>query len=210
VRTPSRIDRDLVNPGVIFQGGMQSEDLLAYEIGYRMQPTPKSSFSATLYRHEYDGVRTINLTPPGVLPASQGNGLSGPVYGAEIWGDVDVTDDWRLSAGLTLFRSDLELAPLAIDFNGSGFNPDYQVFLRSHLQLAPDWTLNLNLRAIDEIAPQIPAYAELDARLAWRIGDAEISLSGFNLLDESHPESIDGAQLFEARRSLQLGASLAF
>ncbi|HEX5005803.1 MAG TPA: TonB-dependent receptor [Hyphomonadaceae bacterium] len=211
VRTPSRIDRDLVNPGVIFQGGIDSEVLLAYELGYRTRPTSASSVSANLYYHDYEGVRTVNLTPPGVLPAAYGNGLNGPVYGLELWGDVDINPDWRLSAGVTLMKSDLEAEPLAIDLNGSGLDPDYQVFLRSHAELAPNWTLDLDLRAIDEVHPQVPSYVELGARLAWRVNNVEIALVGANLLDESHPESINGQPPpLEARRSVQLMSSARF
>ena len=79
VRTPSRIDRELVNPGVITPGGFESEYLLAYELGYRTQPTPNSSLSVNLYYHDYEDIRTVNLTPPGVLPARFGNGLEGEI-----------------------------------------------------------------------------------------------------------------------------------
>jgi iron complex outermembrane receptor protein len=41
VRTPSRIDRDLRIPGVILDGDLQSEELVAYELGYRSQPTDR-------------------------------------------------------------------------------------------------------------------------------------------------------------------------
>ena len=188
VRTPSRIDRDLVVPGVIVPGGIEFEVLIAYELGYRTQPTPMSSLSANLYYHDYEGVRTVNLTPPGMLPAWYGNGINGPVYGLEVWGDMDVSDDWRLSAGITLLELELEADPLAIDLNGSGLDPSYQVFLRSHARLAADWTLDLDLRAIDDVAPTIPSYVELGARLAWRHDNFELALVGNNLLDGSHPE----------------------
>lgn len=211
IRTPSRIDRDLVNPGVVVPGGIDPEVLVAYEIGYRTRPTASSSLSANIYYHEYEGVRTLNLTPPGALPVSYGNGLHGPVYGIEVWGDVDLNPDWRLSAGLTLLESDLELDPLAIDLNGSGLDPDYQVFLRSHARLAPDWTLDLQLRSIAEVHPTIPGYTDLNARLAWRLDSVELALVGSNLLDESHPETFDGAPPpLEVRRRLEVTASTRF
>jgi iron complex outermembrane receptor protein len=211
VRTPSRIDRDLVSPGVIVASDMQSEDLLAYELGYRTQPTSNTSVSANLFYHVYDGVRTVNLTPPGVLPAQFGNGLNGEVYGLEAWGDWAVGEDWRLSAGVTLLETDLTAEPLAIDFNGSGRDPSYQIFLRSAHQLAPDWTLDLDLRAIDSVPPQIPGYVELDGRLAWRVNDnVELALVGRNLFDEAHPESFDEGQLYQNRRSVYLTARLSY
>lgn len=38
--------------------------------------------------------------------------------------------------------------------------------------------------------PVLPGYVEADVRLAWRVTDAlELSIAGFNLLDEGHPET---------------------
>ncbi|MDZ4691347.1 TonB-dependent receptor plug domain-containing protein [Terricaulis sp.] len=211
VRTPSRIDYELEIPGVVVPGQFQSEYLIAYELGYRRQPNAWSSFSINLYYHEYEGVRTLNLTPPGVLPACYCNGLNGGIYGAEAWADFAINEDWRISAGATLLESDLETDPLAIDFNGSGYDPSYQIFLRSRADLSSDFTLDLDLRAIDSPAPQIPAYVELGARLGWRVNDnVEIALAGHNLLDESHPESFDEGPVYEARRTVQLSARLTY
>lgn len=211
VRTPSRIDYELQIPGVIVPETFESEYLIAYELGYRAQPSAWSSFSVNLYYHDYEGVRTLNLTPPGVLPACYCNGLNGGIYGLEAWADFAITQDWRISTGLTLLESDLETDPFAIDFNGTGHDPSYQVFVRSHADLAEDWTFDVDVRAIDSVTPQIPGYVELGARLGWRINDhVEIALAGHNLLDESHPESIDEAPIFEARRSIQLSARLTY
>lgn len=211
VRTPSRIDYELEIPGVVVPGQFQSEYLIAYELGYRAQPTDWASFSINLYYHDYEGVRTLNLTPPGVLPACYCNGLNGGVHGVEAWADFAINDAWRVSAGATLIESDLETDPLAIDFNGTGHDPSYQVFVRSRADLAEDWTLDLDLRAIDRVTPQIPGYVELGARLGWRINDnVEIALAGRNLLDESHPESFDEGPITEARRSVHLSARLTY
>jgi iron complex outermembrane receptor protein len=210
VRTPSRIDRELVSPGVIDPGFFESEYLIAYELGYRTQPTQWVTFSANLYYHDYEDLRTVNLTPPGMLPAHYGNGLHGAVYGAEVWGDFAINEAWRINAGFTLLEQDLELDPLAIDLNGSGDDPGYHVFVRSRHDIAEDWTLALAARAIDEIAPEIPDYVELDARLGWQLNDnVEIALAGHNLLDEAHPESMDGP-LQENRRRIQLSARLTY
>jgi iron complex outermembrane receptor protein len=216
VRTPSRIDEELTFvgfPGFITTFTFESEELLAYELGLRVQPTANSTFSATLYRHDYDKLRTSSLSPPapGGFPVFVGNGLEGEVYGLELWGDVAVSDDWRLSAGLTLLEQEFRADPLSSDVNGSGDDPGYQVFVRSQANLSRDLTLDLHLRAIDEPAPQVPAYVELDARLGWRLNQrVEVALAGRNLLDEAHPESFDIAPLLQARRSVQLSARLSY
>ncbi|WP_395646363.1 TonB-dependent receptor plug domain-containing protein [Terricaulis sp.] len=211
VRTPSRIDRDLRIPGVILDGNMQSEDLIAYELGYRSQLTDRLSFSVNLFFNDYDGIRTLDLTPPGALPVEYSNGMDGQTYGVEFWADAAVTEDWRVSAGFTLLEQEFDLGPLSIDFNGSGDDPGYQVFLRSQLDIAPRWRLGLDLRAIDAVSPQVPDYVELNARLGWRVTDAvEIALAGQNLFDEAHPESFDEGDLFQARRSITVSARLTY
>jgi iron complex outermembrane recepter protein len=216
VRTPSRIDEELSFigfPGFITTFTFRSEELLAYELGFRTRPTSNTTLSATLYRHDYENLRTSSLSPPapGGFPVFVGNGLEGEVYGLELWGDVALSDDWRLSAGLTLLESDFRTEPLSSDVNGSGDDPGYQVFLRSQANLSQRLTLDLHLRAIDEPAPQVPAYIELDARLGWRLNErVEIALAGRNLLDEAHPESFDIAPLLEARRSVQLSARISY
>jgi iron complex outermembrane receptor protein len=214
VRTPSRIDEELTFigfPGFIETFTFRSEELLAYELGMRLQPTANSSLSATLYRHDYDELRTSSLSPPGGFPVFVGNGLEGEVYGLELWGDLVVGDNWRLSAGLTLLDQEFRTDPLSSDVNGSGDDPGYQLFLRSQSNLFSDLTLDLQLRAIDEVHAQVPAYIELDARLGWRLTDrVEIALSGRNLLDEAHPESFDIAPLLQARRSVQVSARVRY
>jgi iron complex outermembrane receptor protein len=216
VRTPSRIDEELTFvgfPGFITTFTFESEELLAYELGLRVQPTANSTLSATLYRHDYDTLRTQSLSPPapGGFPVFVGNGLEGEIYGLELWGDLALSDNWRLSVGLTLLDQEFRTDPLSFDVNGSGDDPGYQIFLRSQANLSQDLTLDLHLRAIDEAAPQVPAYVELDARVGWRLnGRVEIALAGRNLLDEAHPESFDIAPLLEARRSVQLSARLRY
>jgi iron complex outermembrane receptor protein len=216
VRTPSRIDEELTFvgfPGFITPFTFNAEELLAYELGIRAHPLSNAALSATFYRHEYDGLRTSTLSPPlpGGFPVFVGNGLQGEVYGLEVWGDVSISDDWRVSAGATLLESDFRIEPLSSDVNGSGDDPGYQVFVRSQANLSQDLTLDFHLRAIDEPSPQVPAYIELDARLGWRFNEsAEIALSGRNLLDEAHPESFDIAPLLEVRRTVQLSVHVSY
>jgi iron complex outermembrane recepter protein len=216
VRTPSRIDEELTFigfPGFIAPFTFKSEELIAYELGLRFQPTANSTLSATLYRHDYDELRTSSLSPPspGSFPVFVGNGLEGEIYGVELWGDVAINGDWRLSAGVTLLDQEFHTDPLSSDVNGSGDDPGYQFFLRSQANLSDAFTLDLSVRAIDEPHPLVPAYVELEARMGWRLNErVEIALAGHNLLDESHPESFDIAPLLQARRSVQVSARLSY
>src|SRR5690606_11693452 len=102
VRTPSRIDRELIAPGILTTADFQSENVFAYELGYRAQPTARASLSVSLFYNRYDDLRTTELSPQGGLPLRLGNGGKGETYGVEVWGDYQVFDWWRMSGGFSL------------------------------------------------------------------------------------------------------------
>ena len=200
VRTPSRIDRDLYAPGTppftILQGGpdFESEKLLAYELGYRVQPSSRLSLSVAAFYNDYDDLRSIEqVTPPATRPVVIGNGLTAYSYGAEFTADYHVTDNWRLQAGYTRLIVHLRPKPDSTD-SGAGLSEandaNHQVFLRSSLDLPWRLQLDAGLRHVGEIREQgVPAYEELDVRLAWQATrQLELSIVGQNLLDASHPE----------------------
>jgi iron complex outermembrane receptor protein len=216
VRTPVRIDRDLVAPG-IFIGGPEydSEELVAYEAGYRGRPTSNTSVSLSVFYNDYDKLRTTSLSPAGGFPAEFLNGYEGSTYGVEMWGDYQALDWWRLSAGLATLGKDFELKPGFTDVAdppSTGNDPELQLSLRSRMDLGARATFDAALRWVDELPdPAVPSYADLNARLAWRAtDDVELSIQGANLLDESHPETSAAAAPFEARRSVQVAASWRF
>lgn len=215
VRTPTRFDRDLNAQGVLERAvGFESEELIAYEIGYRSQPTPQTSLSVSAFYNDYDELRVLGISPDTGLLRFE-NKLEGRTYGVEAWGDYRVLSWWRLSAGANLLKKDLELQPgavtLALDQH-AGNDPEYQLSLRSYMNLTDAVQLDLGLRAVDDLSqPDVPRYVELDARLGWQVTDGvELEIAGLNLLDESHPETGAAATRGEVRRSVYLGARVRF
>lgn len=216
VRTPTRLDRDLVAPG-IFIGGprYKSEELIAYEAGYRGRPTSNTSLSVSVFYNDYDNLRTTSLSPTGGFPAEFLNGFEGASYGAEAWGDLQALDWWRLSAGAAVLEKDFHLKAGATDIAdppSTGNDPDFQLMLRSRMDLGPRITFDAWARWVDDLPqPAIPAYGDLNARIGWRLTEeAELSLAAFNLLDESHPETSAEGPALEARRNLQLSLRWRF
>jgi len=68
VRAPSRLDRDTFVPGTppfLLRGGpdFRSETAKVFELGYRGQPTPTSTLSATAFHGKYEGLRTQEVAP---------------------------------------------------------------------------------------------------------------------------------------------------
>lgn len=216
VRAPSRLDKDLVSPGLFIGGpNFDAEEVVAYEVGYRGLPADDLSVSVTVYFNEYDSLRTTQFSPGGVLPLLFGNERQGETYGVEAWGEYTVTPSWRLTGGLNLLEKDLRVAPGVTTVNDNqsvGNDPSYQLFAGSHLDLEHGVEVDVTLRAVDDLDdPRISGYVEADARVGWHVtDDLEVSLSGSNLLDSAHPETGELATLKEVRRSVLLGARLRF
>jgi iron complex outermembrane receptor protein len=205
VRTPSRIDRDLSQGAppypVVLRGDddFTSEKVLAYEAGYRAQW--HSSLTTTLsgYYNEYDDVRSTRITPATVIPFYFANDLAGHSYGLEFTGRLQLTDSWLLQAGYNLIETRLHVKNGRFDLSGARnetADPEQQVSLRSSLDLASRIELTAGLRWVDVLHNNngptpgvVPRYIELDARLAWHVGNhLELSVTGQNLLHADHSE----------------------
>ena len=210
VRAPSRLDRDFneSSGSRLFLTGGQfvSEELVAYEIGYRTQPFRRFSASVSAFYNDYQHLRSFEFSPVTVLPLIIENRLEGDSYGLEVWAAYKATDWWRLTAGASWLHKDLRFKPGSSGEGGTqiaGNDPPYQASLGSMMNLSHGVTLDLNLRDIGALpAPASPAYVELDGRLAWAVSrTVEIALVGANLLNPRHEEFGSGFA------SVQLGAS---
>ena len=198
IRSPTPFDRDvheelgginLLNAG----GTFQSEKLLAYEIGARVQPTDRVSFSISSYYNVYNDLRSIEVGPGGFFPLSWGNGMRGYAYGVEAWGDYRLTSWWRLSAGFTAEHEQLSFKagdPGLLGAAEAGDDPSAQGQIRSSMTLGHDVTFDATVRSVAALPnPAVPAYTDLNARLGWNVTKrVQLSVSGFNLLHAYHAE----------------------
>lgn len=226
VRTPSRIDREISQPTpgyliVILQGGQnfQSETVTAYEAGYRGQFNDRFGGALSVFYNDYDKLRSTTPSPPDPIfglpfPFFFENNLEGETYGLELNANVQLTDWWLVRASYRLIEEDLRIRAGAVDFNNmlNETNDAKQaVTLRSAMDLPYDLELDGTLRWVDTrkmnnagVRTHVPAYAELDVRLAWDIpGPLEFSVVGQNLLHDSHPEfGVPGPTRVQIRRSV--------
>jgi len=200
LRTPSRIDRELfarvsVTPASYLAGGpgFRSEEELAYELGYRHQQGSLALSVATFYSR-YHGLRSVEqVNPPAPDTVVIGNGQYGESYGAELTVDYLITKGWRVRAGHTELRIHIWPNPGSTDTSrgaSESQSPDRQFFLFSSLDLPAHLRLDAGMRAIDDITrQQVPAYAELNAKLTWQpTSNLDLSLVGQNLLRDRHAE----------------------
>jgi len=211
VRTPSRIDRELFAPGqppYFLTGGpnFRSEEELAYELGFRQQRGALQLSLATFYSH-YHGLRSLEqVNPPNPTPIVIGNGQDGESYGAELTAQYRVADRWRVRGGYTEMRVHIWPNPGSTDTSRGASEsraPDRQLILQSSLDLPAHLELDAVFRSVGEIAhDQVPAYADLNARLTWRpIAALDVSVVGQNLLHDRHVEFGTPA----ARREIERG-----
>ncbi len=215
VRTPSRIDRQLVFlPLLAEAANFESEKLIAFEAGYRGQPGASTTLSVSLFYNLYDDIRTTEFTG-NPFPVRLQNGLEGKTYGIEAWATHQLSGTWRASLGLAALNKDFRLKNGAVDLSSRaslGADPDYQILARSQLDLTDRLQLDVGLRGVDDLgASGLGGYVEADARLAWRVADPiELYVAGNNLLHKSHVESSDLGRAQRVERSVYLGTRLRF
>ncbi|HWQ90575.1 MAG TPA: TonB-dependent receptor, partial [Clostridia bacterium] len=197
VRSPSRIDRDLllrVGPiTVLGSGNSDSEKLLAYELGYRIQPQTRLIVSLAAFYNDYDDVHS--LEPSSISPTTliSGSGLWGRSWGAELSLTCQATDRWRLRGGYTYFDKRLFPKSGRVDITqgaAEGNDPRHQLIVQSMLDLPFKLELDLIARYVHALpAPHVPGYFTMDVRVAWKPHpNLEIAVIGQDLWDERHAE----------------------
>ncbi|MDO8940663.1 MAG: TonB-dependent receptor [Methylicorpusculum sp.] len=221
VRIPSRIDSDMTLRGSIIPAGQSpfppfpveatvngsksfdSEELLAYEVGYRFTFAKLFSLDVSAFFNEYESLRsfspgqpvppTVN-TPYITQPFIIDNGNSGETYGVEtslVW---QMRDNWRWDLSYSFIETHLHNS----EYYQEAVSPQHKVSLRSSINPWKDISWDIWLRYTDDasaftvvgVAP-VESYITMDMRLGWRVHkDVELSLVGQNLLNDSQLEYI--------------------
>jgi iron complex outermembrane receptor protein len=215
VRTPSRAERDVqvwlatvpaanglpVQVRVVGNHDLGSEELLAYEAGYRVQVSSTLDFDLTAFNHRYDrlfassddSVPSFEPSPPRlVLDLLVTPGVRATTRGAELTGRWISRPGWAWSASYWYLRfTALSLDPTALQRLQPDSSPRNQARLSSRLDLPRGGELDLGLRYTDSIPIlSISPHLGLDARLAWRLpSGGEIALVGRDLLAGRHFET---------------------
>jgi iron complex outermembrane receptor protein len=181
-----------------FQRSFDSEDMIAYELGYRSQPEPWFSWDLALFFNQYEHLASLDLgsPPPVFLPLVNSNRNRGEGYGFELSSTLEMTDAWRLTGYYAFLQLQVHPGDGTQDFllaRGTlveGSSPHNQVFLMSSHDLTSNVDLDFIGRYVDTLPiQQVPAYTTMDVRLAWRPHRlTELSVVGQNLLDPRHPE----------------------
>jgi iron complex outermembrane receptor protein len=179
-----------------------SEEVTAYEAGYRLQANERLSFDVALFDNDYDRLQTQEvgaLTPvPGppayfVLPATLANLMEGETYGGTLAVNWQPLSQWRLQLHYAHLQMDLRPKPESADTGATsvaGNSPQTQAAVRSYLELPGEFSLYTSVRYVSELPSQsVPSYIAVDAGLEWQ-PDSRLrtSLTLQNLNDDRHLE----------------------
>lgn len=199
-------------PRIVGNTEFKSEKLLAAELGYRAQPADAFSADTALFFNAYDDLR-VNVPGPAftddgalIIPLQRQNRMSAESYGVETMATWQPARSWRLQGAYAylkmLLHADRSL-PAATRLAAEaarGQSARNKATLRSSWDLRRGVELDLHGRFVDRlqgfnpagaagVADSVPAYAALDARLAWRpLPRLELEIVGENLLQSRHPE----------------------
>ncbi len=173
---------------------LQAEELVAYELGYRMVPSPSWSFDLATYYNVYNddqgyqtGTPFFEATPVPhlVIPEISENLQSGETYGAELSVQWKPFDCWRLAASYSWLHMHLE----PVDAT-AGDSPQNQFQIHSYLDLAHNVDLSSAIYYVSRLPDQnVAAYIRLDLGVTWQVNKSwEIGIFAQNLTDDGHAE----------------------
>jgi iron complex outermembrane receptor protein len=220
VRVPARLNTDLelfapvgtlqglpffVN--VLGSAEFDSEEVTAYEAGYRLRVNDRLSFDAALFDNYYERLQTQEggaLTavpgPPAylLLPATLANLGSGETYGGTLAVNWQPVAWWRLQLHYSHLEMDLAREPGSNDTgfaNLAGNSPENQAAARSYIELPGDFSLYAGVRYVGELPNQrVPSYTAVDASLEWQPDTRpwRLTFTIHNLNDDRHLEFGEG------------------
>lgn len=225
VRTPTPIEKNLTstlataeNVRVAFVPNNQfdSEQLTAYELGYRNQITHTLSADLAGFYNDYSRLETISIESPvavddGVnapyllIPVKFSNQMEGKSHGLEL------ALNWTISANskVAINYTYLQMSLVAVDPEQEGAEqlyPEKQLGIKYYLDLSERWAVNTSVFYVDKLpAGSIDAYTRLDINLDGRImKNLHFNLIGKNLLDKTHREfgTINDINAAEVERSI--------
>lgn len=221
VKTPSRaIDSRIeqttipVNPpqlvALIGNPDVDSEEVIAYELGYKFNLGNRFHFNLSGYYNVYDELRSFEPGAPVLqtatdtihvlVPFGNDNKLEGESVGFELSAHWHVNTYLSLKSAysynkISLHKKDNSQATGSE--NDEGTTPQQQFSLRSELNFNPEWSADLWFRFVDRLPTQsINAYATFNAKLTWEpVPGLELSLIGKNLASakqlEYNPEIVN-------------------
>lgn len=216
VRGPTRFDTDLrirvPTTGAVLLTGSEafaSENVLAYEAGYRKLYSERISVDIAAYVNRYDDLRSQELPARAGEPIVLANRMNALARGVELMTGLQIAPWWQTHLAYAYHWKELTFDPGSRDVTrgaAEANDPKHLFKVRSYMNGGP-FEFDLALRAIGSLPqPAVEAYQELDGRLGWRVRAGwDVSVIGSNLLSPRHLEFRAGTapELYERAVSLR-------
>jgi iron complex outermembrane receptor protein len=210
VRTPSRLEEDLraVQAAASLGGGniltidtlpnhnLESEELIAYELGYRRQLTQSATLDISSFYNDYSNLITYTssglISAPSVLtlgltPYNNGKAHS---YGGEALIDWRISKTVKLSTSYSLLQMNVEGPSVSGSRTTERQSPKNQFNIHAFWDVTDKLSFDTSVYYVSSLpAYQVSEYTRLDMHIGYRIADGvELNLVGQNLLDNAHRE----------------------
>ena len=220
VRTPDVLETAFQEGGALTPNrNLKSEELIAYELGYRAQATSSLSFDTALFYNNYDRLSIFApVSGNALFPIEFMNAMKADTYGAELAATWKPVDWWKLTGSYSYLKLHLDAdqsLPAEIREYDETFakqSPQNHFYIRSSFDLPRHVDFDLTLRYVDSLpgvsglpatpTPGVNSYITLDARLAWKPRPyLEVAVVGQNLLSPHH-EEFAGSPVLEVQRGV--------
>ncbi len=231
VRTPSAVERrgnivGFVIPGLgpvptlvsTVEGSedYDSEKMTAFELGYRITPSEKTSIDLSVFQNDYDNFLSFETTsfgagldfsniPNTTLYPSKvefDNKREVTARGLELVFDWYVEEDWRLQTTYSYIDiTDTIDSDSNDDISAEvvpGSTPENHLSIRSAYDFSQKLSLDVWVYYVDELSAsaysvdsKINDYSSVNLRIGWRPDDnMEFSVTGHNLNEDRHAEFV--------------------
>jgi iron complex outermembrane receptor protein len=183
----------------------QSEDLLAYEVGYRVQVANNVSADIATFYNNYTHLRSAEPGAPFVqtdpaplhlvVPFVASNKMHGGTYGAELFTEYKVIPRWKLSGSYSYLQMDIRKDATSLDptpDNPNMSSPRHQFYVRSSLDVFRKLEHDFTVRYVDELPGlSIPSYYSVDTHFSYALPHSyELSIGSQNLFNHQHLEFV--------------------
>lgn len=229
VRTPTQVDRDLsINLGgaqIVGDRNFRSEEVLAFEAGYRFYPWEKLNAELALFWNEYDSTSTQTASPtlpPGTFRFSNQGDIT--TRGVEIEVNFTPFEWWKIRTSYTFLNIDQDITSPAVTLQLSqekDNSPEHQFNIQTFFDLPLGFEFDASLYYVEGLEDVVPSgepdnveqYVRLDLRVGYKPAEwLELALIGRNLTDRRHYEASDFTlgQSTQVPRSVLGKATLRF
>ncbi len=183
VRTPSLEEATLAFEGVPRSTPLDSESLVAFELGWREVISPGLALDLTAFYNDYDNQRTIQFDQD-TFELSFANTGTGDAVGAELAVDATLGPDWKLRSSYSYINSSFQDQD-GSDLGNDAYHPRHIFSLRSYYDLSDDWELDAGVYAVEGFGDAFDdaEYVRGDLRLGWQPSEqleVSVGVQGFN------------------------------